>query len=69
MWIFFKNGRFSGRIWPDWGNTALADMAGLGSIGITYLVGVDEAPDLEGPAGRAYLYEALIIPEVPDKEA
>ena len=27
---FWKNGRFSGRIWPDWGNTARADMAGLG---------------------------------------
>ena len=27
------NGRFSGRIWPDWGNTTWADMAGLGSIG------------------------------------
>ena len=31
---FVKNGRFSGRIWPDWGNTAWADMAGLGSIGL-----------------------------------
>ena len=31
---FRKNGRFSGRIWPDWGNTARADMAGLGSIGV-----------------------------------
>ena len=30
---FWKNGRFPGRIWPDWGNTARADMAGLGSIG------------------------------------
>ena len=30
---FCKNVRFSGRIWPDWGNTAWADMAGLGSIG------------------------------------
>ena len=29
---FLNNGRFSGRIWPDWGNTAWADMAGLGSI-------------------------------------
>ena len=36
---FWKNGRFSGRIWPDWGNTAWADMAGLGSIGLTvYMV-------------------------------
>ena len=33
MDFLFKNGRFSGRIWPDWGNTAWADMAGLGSIG------------------------------------
>ena len=24
---------FSGWIWPDWGNTARVDMAGLGSIG------------------------------------
>ena len=32
---FWKNGRFSGRIWPDWGNTAWADLAGLGSIGLT----------------------------------
>ena len=32
-----KNGRFSWRIWPDWGNTARADMAGLGSIGLTNL--------------------------------
>ena len=30
----WKNGHFSGRIWPDWGNTAWADMAGLGSIGL-----------------------------------
>ena len=31
MW---KNGHFSGRIWPDWGNTAWADMARFGSIGL-----------------------------------
>ena len=30
----WKNNRFSGRMWPDWGNTAWADMAGLGSIGL-----------------------------------
>ena len=30
----WKNGRFSGRIWPDWGYTTLADLAGLGSIGL-----------------------------------
>ena len=33
---FGKNGRFSGRIRPDWGNTARADMAGLGSIGLKH---------------------------------
>ena len=27
-----KIGRFSGWIWPDWGNTARADLAGFGSI-------------------------------------
>ena len=26
---------FSGRICPDWGNTARADMAGLGSVGLS----------------------------------
>ena len=31
---FGKNGHFSGRIWPDWGYTTRADMAGLGSIGL-----------------------------------
>ena len=31
---FWKNGRFSGRIWPDWGNTTRADLAGLGSVGL-----------------------------------
>ena len=37
---FWKNGRFSGRIWPDWGNTTRADMAGLGSIGLKGCGGV-----------------------------
>ena len=32
----WKNGRFSRPIWPDWENTARADMAGLGSIGIIF---------------------------------
>ena len=32
--FFWKNCRFSGQIWPDWGNTTRADMAGLGSIGL-----------------------------------
>ena len=31
---FWKNDHFSGLIWPDWGNTAWADMAGLGSMGL-----------------------------------
>ena len=31
---FWKNGRFYGRIWPDWGSTTWADMAGLGYIGL-----------------------------------
>ena len=31
---FWKNGRFFGRIWPDWGNAARADLARLGSIGL-----------------------------------
>ena len=34
IWNVLKNGRFSGRIRPDWGNTARADMAELGSIGL-----------------------------------
>ena len=38
--IFLKNGCFSGQIWPDWGNTARADMAGLGSIGISIISNV-----------------------------
>ena len=34
----WKNGRFSGRLRPDWGNTARADTAGLGSKGLTNVV-------------------------------
>ena len=30
----WKNARFSGRLRPDWGNTARAATAGLGSIGL-----------------------------------
>ena len=37
---FWKNGRFSWRIWPDWGNAAQADLAGLGSIGIRIGAGI-----------------------------
>ena len=32
---FQKNGSFSGRIWPDWGYNTWADLAGLGSIGLS----------------------------------
>ena len=32
---FWKNGRFSGRIWPDWGYTTWADLAGLEYIGLS----------------------------------
>ena len=32
-----KNSRFSGRLRPDWGNTARAAMAGLGSIGVVFV--------------------------------
>ena len=35
---FCKKGCFSGQIWPDWGNTAWANMTGLGSIGLSILV-------------------------------
>ena len=30
----YGNCRFSGRIWPDWGNTTWAEMTGLESIGL-----------------------------------
>ena len=33
--LIWKNVENFGRIWPDWGNNAWADMAGLGSKGIT----------------------------------
>ena len=35
---FLKTSHFSGWIWPDWGNTAWADMARLGSIGLKPVV-------------------------------
>ena len=31
---WWKYGGFSGRIWPDWGYTTWADLAGLGSVGL-----------------------------------
>ena len=36
---FRKNCRFSGRISPDWGNTTWADLAGLGSVGLSRISG------------------------------
>ena len=45
---FLKNSLFSGRIRPDWGNTAWADMAGLGSIGLT------------GPIGSYIIHQAKV---------
>ena len=33
----WKNCRFSGRLWPDWGNTARVATARLGSIGLNNL--------------------------------
>ena len=47
MVLFWKNvdicekRLFSGRIWPDWGNTTWADMAGLGSVGIATFTNYD----------------------------
>ena len=38
---YWKIGSFSGRIQPDWGCTARADMAGLGSIGFFCVFGKD----------------------------
>ena len=54
---FWKNGRFSGRIWPDWGNTAWADMAGLGSIGLSSIMFVT----LQGENYTANCYLFLVI--------
>ena len=34
----WKNCCFAGGLWPNWGNTTGAAMAGLGSIGIIVLV-------------------------------
>ena len=38
--LFWKNSHFSRRIWPDWGYTTWADLAGLGSIGLR----IDNSP-------------------------
>ena len=50
---FWKNECFSGQIWPDWGNTAWADMDGLGSIGLdicgySFLASFKRVPDSLG---------------------
>ena len=45
---YWKNGCFSGLIWRDLGNTVRTKMAGLGSIGLTYMaywvLGREELP-------------------------
>ena len=35
---FGKIGRFSRRLWSDWGDTARAATAGLGSIGLNNII-------------------------------
>ena len=47
--FFLKNGRFSGRIWPDWGNTTWTDMDGLGSIGLSALISLSSGQALLSP--------------------
>ena len=49
---FWKNGRFSGRIRPDWENTAQADMAGLGSIGLNFTFVVERCISNESLSHR-----------------
>ena len=39
----WENGRLFGRMWPDWGNTAWADMAGLGSKGLCHMSNLRKA--------------------------
>ena len=40
----WKNGRFSGRLRPDWGNTARAATAGLGSKGLKKIIKITLSP-------------------------
>ena len=35
-WNFLEKWPLFGQIWPDWGNTAQANKARLGSIGLNY---------------------------------
>ena len=35
---FGKTAVFFGQIWPDWGNTTRADLAGLEFIGLRYIL-------------------------------
>ena len=53
---FGKNSCFSGRIWPDWANTAWADMVGLGSIGLS----------LYSTATQKHLHWVLALAETPN---
>ena len=46
MGKYVKTAIFSGRLWPDWGNTTWAAMAGLGSIGLTPKIEVFLTPNM-----------------------
>ena len=58
---FLKNGRFSGRIWPDWGNTTRADMAGLGSIGLTVTFRTSCIHKRYGNRACKYLIKCIVM--------
>ena len=56
-------GRFSGRIWPDWGNTTRADLAGLESLGLSMqFLFLDDGPFIHEQAGikGGWMYHGLI---------
>ena len=52
---FWKTGCFSGQIWPDWGYTTWADLAGLGSIGLS------SAEVIDKKSLTSYIFTAGII--------
>ena len=59
---FRKNGRFSGPIWPDWGNTTRAHLAGLGSIGLNMfnILPTTESAERNRPIPIRRLYFTLV---------
>ena len=63
---FWKNSRFSGRIWPDWGNTTRADMAGLGSIGL-YIAIVNDLPIIGSTWGTDCFHQSAtrVLADIP----